>query len=280
MRTTNMKNVLLVLALCNAGCFAVADLDRFEFDEGRTGAPCDPATNTDASEIRDLIFSMRDVPHVGKHTEIRVVSQASSNPLEAIYVYQGLPARDVVVRMPGAIRRGPFRLDFWADVSGDESLDAPPDDHTWSSITPDTLSTDQLSAGCAQFDHNTVFSLLNDPEMFPVTMHSDLQVRALNFQGFQSRAVEMRVIINQSGVRTIGVYRFQELPNENDTLFVFPGIGVAGDEYTIEMYVDLNANLMWDRGEEPSWRSDATTFEGGRPIMFEQPDLQTPLTNP
>lgn len=281
MTTSFFKRALLVLSLTHAGCFAVADLDRFQFPETPTRNECDPTTNTDESELRDFVFQMRNVPHVGKHSEVRIVSQEGTHPLEAIYVYEGLPARDVVVRMPGAIRRGPFRVDFWSDVNNDnEAIDMFPADHTWSSTTPGTLSADHLTAGCAQFDHNATFSPLLDTTQFPITMHEDLPVRATNFQGFQSMPVEMRIVIEQGGARTVGVYRFQELPNENDTLFVLPGIGVDGDEYVVEMYVDTNANMMWDRSSEPSWVSQRLTFEAGHPIQFEQPDIQAPLSNP
>ncbi len=138
-----------LLSVTQAGCFAVADLDRFEFDDA-TGGMC---SGTNASAARDLNFLMRDMPHLGKHTEVRVIgtSGAQLNRVEALAIYEGLPSRDLTVFMPNAIREGAFRVDFWCDVTVENrTLDPAPVDHSWSVDGVTVDPTHQSSSGVFQ----------------------------------------------------------------------------------------------------------------------------------
>lgn len=169
MNTKTQIIVLLAsLIVTQTGCFAVANLDRFEIaaDGGTTemDAGSDAGTDADAGEdgglisvprmctsggtnsspFRDFRMSLIAMTHKDKYTEVRIVDQsggATRGRLEAIAIFDGLPdesplasperlVADTFVFMPGAITQGPFRVDFWADSANNDNHMLDPDSHT------------------------------------------------------------------------------------------------------------------------------------------------------
>lgn len=71
------------------------------------------------------------VPHVGQVMEFRVIDSATGSAV-GVYHVSSLSGAAATVRIEGIIKDGvTYQIDFFADLSGNGTYDAPPTDHAW-----------------------------------------------------------------------------------------------------------------------------------------------------
>lgn len=92
-------------------------------------------------------------PHVGQSFELRVIV-ADTGQVVGLYHLHAVPAATFDLVIPGIIANSvPYRVDFWADVNGNNEYNSPPVDHAWRMTGEGTAAGLTLS-----FAHNTDFT--------------------------------------------------------------------------------------------------------------------------
>jgi hypothetical protein len=235
-----LLGLALLLSLGVAGC---SDDDN----------PAQPQPTAD----RDLMVSLDGMtPHVGQLMEFRV---ATGNTLISAYVLDPLPSATFAFTVKSSVPEGAHRFDFFADLSGNGSYDAPPTDHAW------RLDLPASGAVMVSFTHNTTFTDISDP---PVS-DSGLEFR-LDLSGFNphvGQLLEAKVVHIASG-RVVGQYRLDEVPNPNFDIEI-RDIVQSGEEYNVDFYADLNGNGSYDAPPtDHAWRVTQTATVDGLEVSF------------
>jgi hypothetical protein len=92
-------------------------------------------------------------PHVGQLMELRVI-KASNGQTVGAYRLGAVPDAAFSLAIPGIIQNGQgYRVDFFADLNGNGTYDAPPADHAWQLTGTGTASGLSLD-----FAHNANFT--------------------------------------------------------------------------------------------------------------------------
>ncbi|MBU1984483.1 T9SS type A sorting domain-containing protein [bacterium] len=96
-------------------------------------------------------------PHLGQLFELRVVDQSSDTEIGRTSLPE-VAVANYTVSVPGMALNGSYRADFYADLNGNGTYDAPPTDHAWRQLF-------QNPAGNAvvNFSHNTNFTDIGWP---------------------------------------------------------------------------------------------------------------------
>lgn len=124
-------------------------------DGGPTGhdaGPVDDDAGPTTAALRDVTLDISDAdPHIGNRVELRVVD--ATDTLVARGVLEALPSGTYSFALPNSTPEGAHRLDFFADLSGNGTYDAPPADHAWRNTV-----TASATGATVNFDHNTDFT--------------------------------------------------------------------------------------------------------------------------
>lgn len=92
-------------------------------------------------------------PHLTQLLELRVIEMASGTTVGQ-YRLGSVPAADFSLTLLGIIENGKmYQIDFYADLNGNGSYDAPPADHAWRVTQAGTASGLTLN-----FPHNVTFT--------------------------------------------------------------------------------------------------------------------------
>jgi len=92
-------------------------------------------------------------PHVNQLLELRVIEMASGRTVGQ-YRLGSVPQADFSLTLLGIIENGKmYQIDFYADLNGNGSYDAPPVDHAWRVTQAATVSGITVN-----FPHNTNFT--------------------------------------------------------------------------------------------------------------------------
>lgn len=118
--------------------------------------------NTDFTDIAspalheggDLTLDVSEVdPHVGQLFEVRVI-RTDNDQLVGRYVLPAIAEAAFSVVLEGILEEGvEYQVDYFADLSGNGSYDAPPTDHAWRDVV-----TADASGATVDFVHNTDFT--------------------------------------------------------------------------------------------------------------------------
>jgi hypothetical protein len=242
-----------LLAACTSSCFAVTDLQRFESASGASG---------------DLSFSVRGfTSHVNEMFEYRIVAQ-NDNTLQARGIIVPLGGPDAAVFAPGAVPKlgGPFNLDFYADHDSSGGYDRDPvkgtGDHSWRIPLTDAM-LDAKGGYVVQFDHNTSFAVLENPEP-PREIGAPATIHLTKMEAFVGKRVQMRVAV-ASSKRVVALYRLTTLAAPTASVTI-PGMIERGEDYTVEIYTDSGAA---NPGAARAFRLDGKGGAAGLDVTFD-----------
>jgi hypothetical protein len=238
-------------ALLAPGCFAVANLDRFDFDPGACAGT--------ASDTRDYSWSVTDlVPHQGQLFEMKVVDTADGRVAAAI-VYDPIPSGEPASlqgTLTDALAPGSYEAQFWADLSTNRSFDPGGVDHAWAQPVPD--------GGCFSFAHHGPF----DATIAPIDDPSkgDVTLRFTGVGTFAGEAFIFRVR-DQNGAE-VGFYRLDAIaatPSAAPLMTLFD-LAVSDTTYELQGFVDLDRDGRITVGEPvfdppPMGASPSARFE-------------------
>lgn len=247
----------LVASLLTPGCFAVANLDRFEVEP--------PACTGNATEVRDYNWRVTGLfrPHPNQRFEMKVI-ETTTGDVAASIVYDGVPD-EMRASVAGTLRNsllpGTYRTQFWADRSMSRAFEFGSDDHAWIEAVPDT--------GCFSFDHAAPFDADVSPTDGP---RGNVTVRLLDLRvDMAGSPLIFRVRVERTtGLREVGYYRVDALPNNAALAPDLTLSDIAEDDsvYVVRGFVDRDLDGAESDGEK--------TFESSvvaNPDVFVEIDL-------
>lgn len=244
MRIEGVKMKYIALA------FAVMIVVVFGF-YGCGGNSTGPSDN-----LKDLTLNLNNMTaNVGQKITIQVLT--SDNVLQATAVLDVLESANATVKIPSVIDNSTYHIDMYADVNDNASYDPPPIDDAWRIDVP--------ASGVVNFTYNTNVTDIDVPSS---TNRGDMfTMNFLNFVDQVGKTLELRVIEGAEN-RTVGVYRFDEIPNIAFSLYI-PGIILDGESYHVDFYIDMNVNDQYDPPpEDEAWSLPGIGNASGLSITF------------
>jgi len=245
--------IALLVSLLAPGCFAVANLDRFEVEP--------PACTGNATEERDYNWRVTGlfIPHPNQLFEMKVI-ETTTGDVAASIVYDGVP-NDMRASVAGTLRNsllpGTYRTQFWADRSMSRAFEFGGDDHAWIEAVPDN--------GCFSFEHAAPF----DADVAPTDddLKGNVSLRMLGMPGEHAgNPLIFRVRVERAaGLREVGYYRLDVIPTDvmgapHLTLF---DIAEEDSVYVVSVFVDADLDGKVSAGE--------ATFDS--PGLVASPDV-------
>jgi hypothetical protein len=232
----------LVLSIAIVGC---SDDDN----------PTEP--NPQPSSDRDLTVSLDGMaPHVGQLMEFRV---ATGNELISAYVLDPLPSATFDFTVNSSVPDGAHRLDFYADLSGNGSYNAPPADHAWRVDLPSSGDVN------VSFSHNTTFTDISEPSVSD--SGQEFRLDLTGFGPHVGQLFEAKVVHVSTG-RVVGQYRLDEVPNHDFDIEI-RDIVQSGEQYNVDFYADLNNNGSYDAPPaDHAWRVTQIATTHGLEVTF------------
>lgn len=258
-RSLSAAGIALLTSLLSPGCFAVANLDRFEVEP--------PACTGNATEERDYNWRVIGlvVPHLNQRFEMKVI-ETTTGEVAAAIVYDGVPD-DTRASVAGTLRNallpGTYRTQFWADRSMSGAFEFGSEDHAWIEAVPDT--------GCFEFEHDAPF----DADVAPTDddLKGNVTVRLLGLPGaLVGSPLIYRVRVERAaGLREVGYYRLDAIPMDataapDMTLY---DIAEADSVYVVNAIVDRDLDGKESEGDD-TFESTATLAD---PDVFIAIDL-------
>jgi hypothetical protein len=231
-----------LLATAAPGCFAVANLDRFEVEP----ALCESTS----AMTRDYRWRLTTFdPHQGRRFEMRVVD-AMTGRVAAGIVYDPIPdGRPTTLEgmLDDTLAPGDYETRFWADVpssTGMGTVDAFDfgTDHAWIEEVPE--------GGCFEFEHMGPFDAdvrpLDDPGLGNVIV-------TLGTLGDVARSALIYRVRNQNGDE-VGFYRLDSIPllPANRRPMTITDIAPSDTLLSLHAFIDLDRDGVEDP-EEPSF---------------------------
>ncbi len=197
---------------------------------------------------------------------------------------------NALVRLPNALPEdqpndGPYRMDFWSDLSrSGGTVDAPPTDHSWSANICDN--------GAFVFEHNLGFqpltelagagdfsTSLNPTLLLPALARNSpavMEIPMRDREAFIAATVErlrtLPFVVTVERAQTTVGYLVTELeclqPSAaGDVTIRIPGIGDGGAFHDIQFYFDAQRNGRYNEECDPSCRTTVAADEMGN-VMF------------
>jgi hypothetical protein len=254
-----------VILLSLAGLIGLGGCDGGDGDgEGDAGDPQadagaggdDDAGSTPAA-LRDVTLSITGAdPHMGQLVDIRIVDEWDN--LVARGVIAGLPSGAYDFALPHSTPEGAHRLDFFADLSGNDAYDAPPADHAW--------RMDVAADGDAvvSFVHNTDFTDIASPA---IHQGGDLTLDVSGVDPHVGQLFEVRVIRTDND-QLVGRYVLPAITEAAFTV-VLEDILDDGVEYQVDYFADLSDNGSYDAPPtDHAWRDVVTADASGATVDF------------
>ena len=266
MSVSSCKPLLsLVAAVATTSCTASLDLGRFKKQEAQV-------VDTTNVTYFDLVFSAKNMQsHIGEYMEWRLVDKANAVQGKAVYVDVLRP--DFVIQFPHFIPKsnGPYRIDWWADHNFSGKYDGieggiNDKDHSWRRVLSDPLPEDVKLVGTryeVSFLHDTAFvDIFTDLDGNKISGADTLLPLKLGIRGtgaYLGKMIEVRVADEGSG-RLVAIHRIGRATDG----YVATVTGVLDEEtnYEVSVYVDANANDVYDGGD-PSWKTEVVSTSAG-----------------
>jgi hypothetical protein len=297
---------MAALALLAPGCSAVVS-DVGGIQPNPEGCIQEPSLR---AATRDLALVFRQMESHGSQKTVATVVRRQSSMIQARVVLlptgagalgprrlvveerpearDGLRCRlasadplDVFVRMesalpPDATNAGPYRLDFWSDLSRNGGTVEPfPADHSW--------STNVCDDGIVRFAHNTGFEPLEEPPgggTFRASFDPEVVVPAFARSSPRVMAIPIAMVMERQALADAITRRLRQLPlvitvqRQSQTVgylrtelecvvpgpdgrvnLAIPGVVDGGNFHEVQVYFDTQRNGTFDMACDPSCRA-------------------------
>jgi hypothetical protein len=217
---------------------------------------CSSNSTGPSDNLKDLTLNLNNMnSNVGQEITIRVMS--SDNVLQSQAIINVLESADASITIPNIIDDGSYHIDMFADVNDNGSYDPPPTDDAWRIDIP--------ASGIVNFSYNTNVADISMPAF--AARGNNFKLNLLNFVDEVGKTMELRVIEGSEN-RTVGAYRFDEIPNIVFTVEI-PGIILDGANYHIDFYIDMNVNNEYDPPpEDEAWSVSQKGTSSGLSFTF------------
>lgn len=173
-------------------------------------------------------------PHLNQLFELRVVDQSNDSELGRTK-FDPIPSEEFSVQISGIEGGKSYNIDFFADLNGNGTYDAPPTDHAWR-ISFTASSGNQYK----NFAHNTEFT---DIQWTDVTNIEDDNFAITKFKLFQNYP-------NPFNPET--TIKFDLKENNFTSLKIFDLLGREAASLINEYMVNGSYELKFDAGDLPS----------------------------
>ncbi len=191
-------------------------------------------------------------PHLGQQLEIRVRDVNQTGREVGRFTMPAILVPDFTVCLPYLDLGRTYFIDFYADLNGNGTYDAPPMDHAWREMVAEAPGDESLA-----FSHNTNFTDIGES--------STLTIDFTGMNPHVGQMLELRVIETASGKE---VERFKGMIGVPDFKIDIPGIQ-SGKEYDVDFYADFNGNGLYDAPPmDHAWRETFTAAGGNQTIGF------------
>lgn len=217
---------------------------------------CGSNSTGPSDNLKDLTINLNNMtPNVGQKITIRVLTP--DNVVQAVAVLDVLESANATVRIPNILEDSTYHIDMYADVNDNNSYDPPPVDDAWRIDVP--------SSGVVNFTYSSNATDIDIPAW--ADRGQLFTMNFLNFIDQVGKTMELRVIEGTEN-RTVGVYRFDAMPNIAFSLYI-PGIILDGESYHIDFYIDMNVNDQYDPPpEDEAWSLPANGGAAGLTLTF------------
>ncbi|HEX9253175.1 MAG TPA: T9SS type A sorting domain-containing protein, partial [Ignavibacteriaceae bacterium] len=167
-------------------------------------------------------------PHINQNLYLRIVDKSTLKESDRTFVL--ISSASFSVTLPAVDVGGSYFVDFFADVNSNAKYDAPPTDHAWRINLNNAAGNDTLN-----FTHNTSFTDIKWQNILTV-----------NFSGMTPHIGQMLEIKleNSTLEKEIGRIKIPAIASASFPVQII-GLIEPGD-YSIEFYVDLNGNGIYD----------------------------------
>jgi hypothetical protein len=256
--------------LIRLACMALAGASALALSScGGGGTPVPP----DSIDLYALGVSLSGLdPHVGQKTEFYVTD--ATDFLWTVAVYDPLPAASLSFTCPESLReQRTYNLSYWADLNGNGSHDAGPDDHQWVKPIP--------ASGAFTGTHDTNFTDFNETTFGRRTGDFTINVSGLDpaavGMSFEVRVIDTASALTSPPGRTIGIYHLGAVPDTSFSVGI-PDI-INDSTYRVDFYLDENGNGDYDAPPvDHAWRrTQVGTSAGGLVVNFTHDTTYTDI---
>ncbi len=257
------RMVCWLLTPALTGCFAVADLDRFQSE----GDACNLA---DLAAPRDFTVALSGFEeHVDQRVEVRLVED--QRVVRAVAVLDGLdsepllPRGEARFRMPRAVPPGDvsdLEVRIFVDIDRSGAFETGGDDLSW-------VRGIECDNGSFEFELDDTTSDFNDPPVEEKGTFT-LSLRAMGPHSDGEQHIELMLRDDSAeGQPAVGYYRIPGIA-EPDHFIVIPNVTTPGNSYTYEFYADFNKNQRYTESlpRDHSWRREASADASGLGAEF------------
>lgn len=223
----------------------------------------------DLSSQRTVTISLRAFePHVDQLVDVQVVDP-DQNFILARAILDPLPTADVDVRLLNGAPAAADRIDFYADLNNNRTLDAPPDDHVWRCDGTPATPCELEEGGRLLFIHNVMFQDISATPAMPAGRDFVMNVGGAEEKDGMPVVVRLRtrLAIDPEGEVRVDVvpalYRLGAV--ESGTVaFTLPGIADPGQTYDVEL-------IFGDDAEECVLEAVRAPTRAGEDFVIDQP---------
>jgi hypothetical protein len=190
-------------------------------------------------------------PHINQNLYLRIVDKSTLKESDRTFVL--ISSASFSVTLPAVDVGGSYFVDFFADVNSNAKYDAPPTDHAWRINLNNAAGNDTLN-----FTHNTSFTDIKWQNILTV-----------NFSGMTPHIGQMLEIKleNSTLEKEIGRIKIPAIASASFPVQII-GLIEPGD-YSIEFYVDLNGNGIYDAPPtDHAWKIGFNYTGGNAEVNF------------
>lgn len=259
-----------------AGCFAVANLDRFHQGEvaeaGASDASVEGGVDDPALPSSLSLTLLNFGYHLNQLIEFRIIDNQNSILSRGFIEPLDKPGTiKVTVNDPKGIptQNGPFRLDMYADMNDSGGYDGIGNvltrDHAWRVLPladyPPGAFAHVSNEVQVIYEHNTNFT---DIDTWPsggarnpprdTGLAARVRIDGSSISQWKGKLLQFR-IAEVSGGHTVGLLRVPEIAATSYD-FVLPGVLDPGVDYYLDIYVDANGDGVYQNPAQPSANAD------------------------
>jgi hypothetical protein len=259
-----------------AGCFAVANLDRFRTGEpseaGAGDASVEGGVDNPALPSTLSLTLLNFGYHLNQLIEFRVIDNQNSISSRGFIEPLDRPGTlRVTITDPKAIptQNGPFRLDFYGDMNDSGGYDGIGNvltrDHAWRVQPLEDYPPGAFAHVSNEvqviYQHNTNFTDIdtwpsggakNPPQ--DTGLAARVRIDGSSISQWKGKLLQLH-ISEVTGGHTVGLLRVPEITG-SDYDFVLPGVLDPGVDYYLDVYVDANGDGVYQNPAQPSSNAD------------------------
>ena len=223
---------------------------RLELDNAAGNDTLNFAHNTNFTDIDwayELIVHFKNMsPHLNQMLELRLENNNTNLEVHRVRI-DTIHTTDFDIVIAGIKLNTEYKVEFYADLSGNGLYDEPPVDHAW-------LLTFENSTGDVELDfsHNTNFEDINWKYLLTIDL--------MNMVPHLGQLFELRVVKTDDDSE-IGRKSLPAILVKDFTLYIDEL--EVGHDYNIDFYADLNGNGQYDAPTtDHAWRITVNNVSG------------------